>query len=105
MLGGFEHQVLLAVVQLGEAGAYTVPVVELLGEAAGRAPAPAAVYTTLRRLEGRGLLTSAVEPSERGGRPRRVFRALPEGIEELRRSRTTLERLWERLPIFEGGEG
>jgi PadR family transcriptional regulator PadR len=100
VLGGFEHQVLLAVVHLGEEGTYTVPVVDLLGEAAGRAPAPAAVYTTLRRLEARGLLTSQVQPSELGGRPRRVFRALPEALEELRRTRETLERLWRKLPVL-----
>lgn len=104
VLGGFEHQVLLAVVRLGRAGAYTVPIVELIGDASGKRPAPAAVYTTLRRLEGRGLLVSEVEPSERGGRPRRVFRALPAGLEELRRSRETLERLWAELPMFGGAE-
>ena len=104
MLGGFEHQVLLAVVRLGEGGAYTVPVVELLREAIGRSPAPAAVYTTLRRLEARGLLDSTVEPSERGGRPRRVFRTLPAGMAELRRSRRVLEHLWEGTSILGGGE-
>lgn len=105
VLGGFEHQVLLAVMRLGKGGAYTVPVVELLAEATGKAPAPAAVYTTLRRLETRGLLSSEVEPSDFGGRPRRVFRVLPHGVHELQRSRETLERLWERLPAFERGEG
>ena len=86
------------------AGGYTVPVVDLVAAASGKRPAPAAVYTTLRRLEGRGLLVSDVEPSERGGRPRRIFRALPSGVEELRRSRETLERLWAELPIFGGAE-
>jgi PadR family transcriptional regulator PadR len=103
VLGGFEHQVLLAVVHRGEKGAYTVPIVDFLTKTAGRAPAPAAVYTTLRRLEARGLLTSDVEPSEFGGRPRRVFRALPEAMEELQRTRETLERLWKGLPV--AGEG
>lgn len=101
ILGGFEHQVLLAVVRMGEGGAYTVPVVEFLAKATGRAPAPGAVFTTLRRLERRGLLVSAVEPSELGGRPRRVFRALPEAMEELARARETLERLWEAVPAME----
>lgn len=98
VLGGFEHQVLLAVVHLGAEGAYTVPVVEFLGEATGRPPAPAAVYTTLRRLESRGLLTSAPEPSDVGGRPRRVFRATPQAVLELQRTRDTLERLWAEVP-------
>lgn len=104
VLGGFEHQVLLAVVRLGERGAYTVPIVELLEGVLGRSPAPAAVYTTLRRLEQRGFLRSSVEPSERGGRPRRVFRALPSGIEELRRSRRVLEHLWAGVTLLEGGD-
>ena len=103
VLGGFEHQVLLAVVQLGEEGTYTVPIVDFLAETAGKAPAPAAVYTTLRRLEARGLLTSHVQPSELGGRPRRVFRVLPEGRKELQRTRETLERLWKGLPVPGGG--
>ena len=103
VLGGFEQQVLLAVVHLGEEGTYTVPVVDLLRETTGRAPAPAAVYTTLRRLEARGLLSSHVEPSELGGRPRRVFRALPKALEELHRTRETLERLWKGLPVPGGG--
>jgi len=103
VLGGFEHQVLLAVVQLGDEGAYTVTIVEVLEGAVGKAPAPAAVYTTLRRLEAKGLLRSGVEPSELGGRPRRVFRALPEAVEELQRARDALERLWEGLPATGGG--
>ena len=102
VLGGFEHQVLLAVVRLGEGGAYTVPVVKSLTEASGKTPAAAAVYTTLRRLESRGLLVSEVQPSALGGRPRRMFRALPEALDERRRTRVTLERLWEGLPALEG---
>jgi DNA-binding PadR family transcriptional regulator len=102
VMGGFEHQVLLAVFHLGDRGAYTVPVVDALSEMTGRAPSPAAVFTTLRRLERRGLLRSSSQPSPVGGRPRRVFHAEPAATEVLRRSRATLEALWKGLPIFEG---
>ncbi len=102
VLGGFEHQVLLAVMHLGEDGAYTVPVVRFLEERTGRAPAPAAVFTTLKRLEKRGLLRSTTRHSPVGGRPRRMFSAEPSATEELRRSRDTLQRLWDGLPLLEG---
>jgi DNA-binding PadR family transcriptional regulator len=85
VMGGFEHQVLLAVFHLGDAGA----------------PSAAAVFTTLRRLERRGLLRSSTQPSPVGGRPRRVFHAEPAATDVLRRSRATLEALWNGLPIFE----
>lgn len=101
VMGGFEHQVLLVVFHLGEGGAYTVPVVDALAEMTGRAPSPAAVFTTLRRLETRGLLRSSTQPSPVGGRPRRVFHTQPAAADVLRRSRATLEALWQGLPIFE----
>lgn len=101
VLGGFEHQVLLAVHRLGEPGAYTVPVVDVLEETTGRAPSPAAVFTTLKRLEERGLLSSATLVSPVGGRPRRIFRTEPEAIVVLRRSRAELERLWSGLDSLE----
>ena len=98
ILGGFEHQVLLAAMNLDEAGAYTVNVVEMLEDRTGRAPAPAAVFTTLKRLEARGLLRSSMEPSPVGGRPRRMFYLEPEGRRVLRESREALERLWAGPP-------
>jgi DNA-binding PadR family transcriptional regulator len=104
VLGGFEHQVLLAVLRLGDEGAYTIPVVDVLEESTGRTPAPAAVFTTLKRLERRGLLHSRIEPSPVGGRPRRLFFAEPEATDLLRESRRALERLWSAIPSLEGGD-
>ena len=98
ILGGFEHQVLLAVMNLDDAGAYTVNVVEILEDRTGRTPAPAAVFTTLKRLERRGLLRSSMEPSPVGGRPRRMFFLEPEARRVLRESREALEKLWGGLP-------
>ena len=95
-LGSFEHRVMLAILRLG-GDAYSVTVVEELGERLGREVAPAAVYIALRRLEKRGLVSSSKRsaPPEEGGRERRYFRLREEGLEELRRSREELSRLWQ----------
>ncbi len=101
-LGGFEHQVLLALMRLG-GETYSVPIVEELERLLGRAPAPAAVYVTLRRLERRGLLTSVMQAPEEGvgGRDRRVFRAEPEVVELLRSARHELSVLWDGVEALE----
>lgn len=102
ILGGFEHQVLLAMMRLG-GETYSVPVVQELGRLVGEPPAPAAVYVTLRRLESRGLVTSVMSPPEEGagGRPRRVFRVEPEGVAVLRAVREDLDRLWEGIEALQ----
>jgi len=78
VLGGFEHQVLLAMLRLGSE-AYSVPIVLELEERTGRRVAPSKVYVTLRRLERRGLLRSRFDPppTEEGGRERRIFSLEP----------------------------
>jgi len=102
VLGGFEHQVLLAMMRLGSS-AYTVPIVRELERLTGRAPAPAAVYVTLRRLEKRGLLTSEmVEPDDgEGGRARRVFSVTRDAVRLLRDARRDLDRLWDGIEALE----
>jgi DNA-binding PadR family transcriptional regulator len=93
-LGEFEHLVLLAVLRLGE-GAYAVPIRDEILERGGRAVARGALYTTLDRLEQKGMLRSRVgEPlAERGGRARRYYTVTPSGLESLRAARTALDRL------------
>lgn len=101
-LGGFEHRVLLALMRLG-GETYSVPIVDELEHLLGKAPAPAAVYVTLRRLERRGLLTSVMRPPEagRGGPDRRVFRAEPQVVEILRSARHELSALWDGVEALE----
>lgn len=104
-LGEFEHQVLLAILQLG-GEAYSAPIVMEIEQRSGRAVAPAAVYIALRRLEQRGLVRSSkVEPGPReGGRGRRTFTVTDDAIEKLRESRRTLEAMWRGLdPVFAPG--
>lgn len=102
VLGGFEHQVLLAVLRLGSE-AYSVPIVLELEERTGRPVAPSKVYVTLRRLENRGLVSSRFEPppAEEGGRERRVFMLEPLAVEQLKESKRVFANLWEGLPILD----
>ena len=95
-LGEFEQLVLLAVVRLeGEGYGMTIRrEIELRSE---RPVSIGAIYSTLRRLEEKGLVASvAGEPTPvRGGRAPRHFRVLPGGEAALRQSRRMLERMWE----------
>ena len=86
-LGEFEQIVLFAVLQLGEA-AYGVTVREEIGRRTGRVVSAGAVYTTLERLEGRGLVASSWgDPTpERGGKRKRLYSIRPAGRAALSRS-------------------
>lgn len=93
-LGEFEVVILLAVLHLGEQG-YPPGVRAEIQQRTGREPSRGAVYVTLDRLEQKGFLSSRlVEASaERGGRPRRYYRATPRGLRTLRRSLSALAQM------------
>lgn len=97
-LGEFEHMVLLSVMRLGDE-AYGLAVKEELEAVAGRTPSSGALYTTLDRLERKGLLESREGESspERGGRPRRYLGLTAQGRAMLVHSRSTLLALWDGL--------
>jgi DNA-binding PadR family transcriptional regulator len=84
-LGEFEQLVLLALVRLGS-DAYGATVRREIEARAGRQVAISAVYTTLERLEQKGLVRSRIgEPTaERGGRRRKHFELLPAGARALK---------------------
>ena len=71
-LGEFEQIVLLAVLRLGSQ-AYGVNILGEIAAHTGRNPAPGALYTTLHRMEDKGLITfrEGAPPPERGGRSKR----------------------------------
>lgn len=83
-LGDFEQLVLLALLRLG-ADAYGVKVRQEIEERSGRRASISAVYTTLERLEQKGLVRSWTgEPSaQRGGRRRRHFELRAAGARAL----------------------
>jgi DNA-binding PadR family transcriptional regulator len=97
-LGEFEHMVLLSIMRLG-ADAYGLAIREELESVAGRSPSSGSLYTTLDRMERKGLLESYAgeASSERGGRARRYVRVTPAGRALLARSRGALMALWDGL--------
>ena len=104
LLGTFEQIVLLAVLRQGD-DAYGRSILRALDEAfdGSRTVAAGAVYSTLDRLEAKGLLTStlAAGTAERGGRKRRFYRVTASGLRALNEARSTLESLWNsvRWPV------
>ena len=58
-----------------------------------------AVYTTLDRLEAKGLLRWKLEAGgpERQALPKRVYWVLPRGVTALRTSQRVLRRMWRGL--------
>jgi DNA-binding PadR family transcriptional regulator len=103
-LGEFEHLVLLAVVRI-EDGAYGLTVRRELEESTGREVTIGAVYATLDRLEGKGLLRShRTEPESRpGGRSRRQFEITDAGRAALAESRALFDRMWRGVKLFGAG--
>lgn len=84
-LGEFEQLVLLALLRLGPE-AYGATVRREIEARAGRELSISAVYTTLERLEQKGLVRSWIgEPTpQRGGRRRKHFELLPQGARALK---------------------
>jgi len=96
LLGTFEQAILVAVVRLGSV-AYGRTILHQLQEGVRHSVSAGAVYTTLERLEGRGLLRSRLEdgPPIRGGRPRRYYSITSDGVRALNDARRALAKIWE----------
>ena len=99
-LGEFEQLVMCAVMRLDD-DAYGAAIRQELLARAGREVSPGAIFTTLERLEARGLVTSAYgEPTpERGGRRKRFYRLRPEGRRALAASIETIRRMARGLEL------
>jgi DNA-binding PadR family transcriptional regulator len=87
VLGDFEQLVLLGVLRLGD-DAYGAAIRQEIHARSGRDVSINAVYTTLDRLEGKGLPRSWTgEPTpERGGRRRKHYALRPAGTAALQRA-------------------
>jgi PadR family transcriptional regulator, regulatory protein PadR len=99
----FELMILLAILRVGE-NAYGVPVAREIETTAGRTVMLGAVYTALDRLEGKGLVASAVgEPTpERGGRAKRFFTVTTKGLRAVRDAQRAFTALWSDIPRLKG---
>lgn len=94
-LAEFELLVMLACVHLGADQAYTVTIAEHIRERTGRPVRRANVYTTLQRLERKGLVsTSMGDPKEeRAGRPPRLVKVERAGIEAIRHTTAAIHAM------------
>ena len=93
-LGEFEQLVLFAVLRLG-AEASGVAIHDEIEARTGRDVSPGAIYTTLGRLEERGLVRSTVtaEATGRVGRPRKHYTIQTAGARALRDAYSGLQAL------------
>ncbi len=91
---------LLSVARLGD-DAYGAAVRRDVSARMGREYSVGAMYTTLQRLEDKGLLRSWMgEPTAvRGGRARRWFRITAPGMHVLERARGERNALWSGVDL------
>jgi PadR family transcriptional regulator, regulatory protein PadR len=82
MLGEFEYLLLTAAVRLGEE-AYGAAIRQEIEAATGRRCSIGALYTTLDRLEKKGLLKTWMGDAtpQRGGRAKRMVRVNAKGVQ------------------------
>jgi PadR family transcriptional regulator PadR len=97
-LGEFEQLLLLAVLRLDEC-AFAADIARELEVRADRQVSRGALYTSLDRLEDKGLVRWRAVPGgpARDGLPRRLYTVTPTGIAALRDARETLRRMWRGL--------
>jgi len=99
-IGEFEVLILMAVLRL-EGEAYAPAVRAEIEQRTGRAVARGAVYITLDRLEGKGLLGSRLAEADEGARQRRYYAVSPKGVRAIKRTLSALEQMREGLdPIL-----
>ena len=81
MLGEFEYALITAAVNLGD-NAYGAAIRESIQQTTGRKCSIGALYTTIERLETKGLLQTWMGEAtpQRGGRSKRMVRVTPKGV-------------------------
>jgi PadR family transcriptional regulator PadR len=81
MLGEFEYLLITAAAALGE-NAYGAAIREEIQSTTGRRCSIGALYTTIDRLETKGLLKTWMgeATAQRGGRSKRMVRVTPKGV-------------------------
>jgi PadR family transcriptional regulator, regulatory protein PadR len=96
VIGPFEQAVLLALIRLGK-DAYGRAILNEIERRLSRDVSAGAVYATLERLEGKGLVSSKLAPGTalRGGRARRYFVPSGAGVRALNDARSAIDSVWE----------
>ncbi len=104
-LAEFELLVMLAALRLGTEEAYTVSIADDIQRKTGRRVRRANVYTTLQRLEAKGLVSTRLgDPRpERGGKPRRLVALEPGGIAAVKSTTGAIRAMAAELDDAIGG--
>jgi PadR family transcriptional regulator PadR len=102
-LGEFEQVVLLAILRLGDR-AYGVTIRSEIATCTGREPAPGALYTTLDRMEQKGVVRSWLGDAtpQRGGRAKRFFALTKAGRAALVSAQRAYRSLLDGLDVLGG---
>jgi PadR family transcriptional regulator PadR len=97
-LGEFEQRVLLAILRC-EREPVPIEIRKEVARASGHQPTRGAFYTTLDRLEAKGLVrwTTEAGAERRDGLPQRRFKVTAQGVRALKTSRRALLELWSGL--------
>jgi PadR family transcriptional regulator PadR len=108
MLGEFEYLILGAAMRLRE-GAYGAAIREEIEAATRHSCSIGALYTTLDRLEAKGLIKTWMgDPTpRRGGRPKRMVRVTANGVRAAREFYVAVRRVsrgvsWEATRVAVG---
>ena len=109
MLGEFEYMLLTAAAGLGDT-AYGANIRQEIEEATRKSCAIGAIYTTIDRLEAKGLVQTWMGEAtpQRGGRAKRMVRVTPAGVKAAREFYSVVMRVsrtakW--APSGAGGTG
>lgn len=99
-LGEFEQTVMLALLKSGNR-AYGAMIRSVLIETIERDVAIGALYSTMDRLEKKGLVFSELgEPTAaRGGRAKRYFQVTADGEKALMRSLKAMKKMWDGVSL------
>ena len=102
-LGEFEQVVLLAILRLDD-NAYGVTIRSEISECTRREPAPGALYTTLDRMEEKGVVRSWLGDAtpQRGGRAKRYVVLTKAGRAALIDAQQAYQRLLDGLELLGG---
>ena len=102
-LGEFEQVVLLAILRLGD-NAYGVTIRSEIAACTRRETAPGALYTTLDRMEEKGIVRSWLGDAtpQRGGRAKRYFALTKAGRAALVNAQRAYRSLLDGLDLLGG---
>jgi PadR family transcriptional regulator, regulatory protein PadR len=94
MLGEFEYLLITAAAALDE-NAYGATIREEIASATGRSCSIGALYTTIERLEEKGLLQTWMSEAtpQRGGRAKRMVRVTAKGVHAAKEFYTAVQRV------------